>query len=654
MRVCLFYKYVALENAASTAEDQRAVCQRLGLTGRVRLANEGINGLLAGTDEAIAEYQKHNNAPNSAFHGIQYKLSSAEVCPFGGELFVRIAGEITSTGDIMKKALPTALGGSGGTHLSAKEFHEAVKRCQEDANALPRSPHKRKQILIDTRNHYETAVGTFKGAIDPKIRTFSQFPGWVNVNKEQFRGADVFMFCTGGIRCEKASAYLKSLDIAGSVSQLAGGIHSYLEEFSPEAREVGLSTVGVAPGVGGNDEGIQPRDTRAVNGELKKRQELSLESVELVESVEQHVALKKQRTDDSAGAATTAVAYEGRTQAVESANEQKRNEEGAKEDKEETEGLPEGSTEGSQWQGVNYTFDSRYSSRMAGGSGEAGRCCYCGTSNCGSLSADVVCAVCLDQILLCENCQHECRERAAKVAELNAAKINGTHDAFPTSDPPAALSAALSTALPTGTSITAPTAVSTTSPGAPAAPATASSGREDVFYPRPGKAVAKPVATTRASTSSMVEAEALRGQRAKAREEESVRNGYLCTEHGLLSDGWRSFLELLEGKGLPRGNLTTALKELRLQASTSKRKGRGGRTGGKGRHRTLQIQIQRLTEWLGESGAADEDIGGRSGGDSSHANGASLKKESAEAGPLGIEGSAGWSAFFPLLNMWGQ
>ena len=96
--------------------------------------------------------------------------------PMGGELYVRVTDEITATGEAVKPHRPTALGGTGGTHLSARQFHEALLRAEGDGKSV------RKRVVIDTRNHYETAVGTFEGAVDPKIRTFAQFPSWVEAN----------------------------------------------------------------------------------------------------------------------------------------------------------------------------------------------------------------------------------------------------------------------------------------------------------------------------------------------------------------------------------------------------------------------------------------------------------------------------------------
>lgn len=205
--VALFYKYVMVPDPQATAVNMKALCESLSLTGRLRLASEGINGLLAGSPAAVSEYRKAMDN-SQYFAGMQYKLSRSTTCPFYGELLVRVATEITATGKLSQMK-PAALGGTAGTHLSPKQFHEAIIKCNEGEedtapdSARGQQPAKRKRILIDTRNHYETAVGTFRGAVDPKIRCFSQFPGWVASNMKRLKDADVFMFCTGGIRCEK-------------------------------------------------------------------------------------------------------------------------------------------------------------------------------------------------------------------------------------------------------------------------------------------------------------------------------------------------------------------------------------------------------------------------------------------------------------------
>ena len=261
LEVQLFYRYVTLADPEAIVLQQQQLCQRLGLTGRMRIAHEGINGILCGPSEQLSEYRDAMAAPDSPLAGLalQYKLSPADGDPMGGELFVRVTDELTATGDAIKHHQPTVLGGAGGTHLCARDFHEAMLADFTGGGAKG----GRRRVLIDTRNHYETAVGTFEGAIDPKIRSLSQFPSWVDANADKLEGADVFMFCTGGIRCEKASGYLRSLGVAASVNQLAGGIHAYLAEFSNEAKDAGVRTTGESPGVRANGEGDGEGDDEA-------------------------------------------------------------------------------------------------------------------------------------------------------------------------------------------------------------------------------------------------------------------------------------------------------------------------------------------------------------------------------------------------------
>ena len=151
LHVALFYKYVRVPDLPSAAEHQRQLCSELKLTGRIRMATEGINGLLAGTSLALDQYRDAMNR-HPVFSDIQYKLSRAAECPFGGELVVRQVAEITATG-AMENTLPTALGGTGGVHLAPTEFHQAVLRCQSDS-------HGRKQVLIIT-NHAVCIPCTF-------------------------------------------------------------------------------------------------------------------------------------------------------------------------------------------------------------------------------------------------------------------------------------------------------------------------------------------------------------------------------------------------------------------------------------------------------------------------------------------------------------
>ncbi|KAJ1429464.1 hypothetical protein B484DRAFT_463354 [Ochromonadaceae sp. CCMP2298] len=146
LTVALFYKYVRVRvgDLDALAAQQTALTSTLGLTGRVRLAPEGINGHLSGPVAAITTYREHNEQ-NPLLSGIQYKLTQSDGDPFSGELFVVVRDEITATGQ-MQTQLPIALGGTGGKHLTAQEFHQAVLGCQAGTDAAT----GRRQVLGST------------------------------------------------------------------------------------------------------------------------------------------------------------------------------------------------------------------------------------------------------------------------------------------------------------------------------------------------------------------------------------------------------------------------------------------------------------------------------------------------------------------------
>ena len=226
----LFYKYIIVEDPDAEKTKQLQLWENLNMTGRMRVSREGINANLYGSVAAISQYKEAMEA-SALWRGIEYKHSPSNLGdPFDGMRRIRVSNEITGTGP-MRHFLPTALGGEGGEHLSAEAFDEVVRKAQDKESDY---------VVIDTRNHYETVVGKFKGAVDPKLRCFAQFPSWVEANEEKLRGKKVALYCTGGIRCEKASAYVKSLNLASDVYQLKGGIHSYLEQFSPHAKPNGV------------------------------------------------------------------------------------------------------------------------------------------------------------------------------------------------------------------------------------------------------------------------------------------------------------------------------------------------------------------------------------------------------------------------------
>ena len=211
IKVAAFYQFAALPDFQQLREPLRALCTNLGLKGSVLLAHEGINGTLAGSDEAIAACVKELQQ-GALFGGrldnLELKFSGAAAMPFQ-RLKVRLKKEIVTLGD--SAADPTQRVG--------------VYVDPADWNALMAAPDT---LVIDTRNAFEVAMGTFPGAIDPGIDRFGQFREFAASRLDPARHRKIAMFCTGGIRCEKASAYLLSRGFS-EVYHLKGGILRYLE-----------------------------------------------------------------------------------------------------------------------------------------------------------------------------------------------------------------------------------------------------------------------------------------------------------------------------------------------------------------------------------------------------------------------------------------
>jgi len=216
-KVAAFYQFVALPDFRELREPLRAFCAGLGLKGSVLLAAEGINGTMAGSEDgisALVEELRHGEVFGGRLDKLELKFSQAEAMPFG-RMKVRLKKEIVTLGD--KTADPTR---QVGIYVDASEW-----------NALIASPDT---LVIDTRNKFEVAMGTFEGAIDPTIASFGQFRDFVAQQLDPGKHKKIAMFCTGGIRCEKASALLLAHGF-GEVYHLKGGILKYLEEV-PEAK----------------------------------------------------------------------------------------------------------------------------------------------------------------------------------------------------------------------------------------------------------------------------------------------------------------------------------------------------------------------------------------------------------------------------------
>jgi predicted sulfurtransferase len=212
-KLTLFYKYVHIKYPKQILKWQTKMCQELGLKGRIILAHEGINATLAGTDEAIDCYIEQMNA-HELFGGIDFKNNAGDANYFP-RLRIVVKDEIVHLG-IDSEKLTVA---QGGKHLTPEQTHELIKSSGNDL------------VILDTRNNYESRIGTFTNAVIPDIKNFREFPDYIENNLEQFKDKKVLMFCTGGVRCERATAVLNVKGVAQEIYQIEGGIQRYTEQF---------------------------------------------------------------------------------------------------------------------------------------------------------------------------------------------------------------------------------------------------------------------------------------------------------------------------------------------------------------------------------------------------------------------------------------
>jgi UPF0176 protein len=207
--VAALYRFAVFVSPASLREPVRSVCTSHGIKGTILLAHEGVNGTIAGTAAGIAAIIEYlRTLPGCA--DLDVKYSHADEMPFY-RMKVTVKKEIVTLGQPGVDPVAQA-----GTYVRP-----------EDWNALISDPDT---VVIDTRNDYEVGIGTFKGAIDPKTETFRDFPTWFRDHRDELTHGKkkVAMFCTGGIRCEKSTAFLRSEGI-DEVYHLEGGILRYLE-----------------------------------------------------------------------------------------------------------------------------------------------------------------------------------------------------------------------------------------------------------------------------------------------------------------------------------------------------------------------------------------------------------------------------------------
>lgn len=213
--VAAFYKFVRLPDFAQKLEPLLSCCEARGVKGTILLAEEGINGTIAGSRESIDAVISFLKA-DSRLADLEYKESFADSQPFG-RMKVRLKKEIVTIG--LPEIDPNA---QVGTYVSPKDWNDVIRDPEV--------------IVIDTRNDYEVSIGTFKQAKNPQTASFREFPEYVHNHLDPTKHKKVALFCTGGIRCEKASSLMLSQGFQ-EVYHLKGGILKYLEEI-PESESL--------------------------------------------------------------------------------------------------------------------------------------------------------------------------------------------------------------------------------------------------------------------------------------------------------------------------------------------------------------------------------------------------------------------------------
>ena len=208
-RVITFYKFLPLENLPELRTKLLQEARKLELRGTILIASEGLNSTLAGSEEGTQKYETFlRSLPG--LEDLTFKYSYSKEAPFR-RMLVKIKKEIVTMRTDQIDPNDTT-----GHYLKPETFLEWLDNEEE-------------VVIVDTRNKYEVALGTFEKAIDPEIDSFSEFPGWVEDNLSDQKDKKIVTFCTGGIRCEKATAHMRKAGF-DQVYQLEGGILKYFEE----------------------------------------------------------------------------------------------------------------------------------------------------------------------------------------------------------------------------------------------------------------------------------------------------------------------------------------------------------------------------------------------------------------------------------------
>lgn len=212
-KIIIFYKYIAIEYPKQIQKWLQQLCTNFGFKGRILLGTEGINATLGGQSEHIERFKAIMSA-HPLFSDIDFKESAGCADDFP-RMQIKIRTEIVALG-INPQELTAA---EGGTHLTPAQTHELISKKPDNL------------VILDARNKPEWKIGAFEGAIKPEIDHFREFPDFIKSNASTFEGKQVLMYCTGGIRCERASAFVKKHTKAQDVFQIGGGIQRYAEQF---------------------------------------------------------------------------------------------------------------------------------------------------------------------------------------------------------------------------------------------------------------------------------------------------------------------------------------------------------------------------------------------------------------------------------------
>ncbi len=212
-KILLYYKYTEIEFPKRILKWQKQICADLNLKGRILIGKEGINGTVGGEDKAIERYMT-TMRKNEQFADIDFKISDGDADYFP-RMEIKVREEICALGVDPEKLTVK----DGGVHLEPTQVHELLSNKPDDL------------VILDTRNNFESRIGTFTGSITPDITNFRDLPQFIDENPELFENKQVLMHCTGGVRCERATAYLKTKGIAKQVFQIKGGIVRYTEAF---------------------------------------------------------------------------------------------------------------------------------------------------------------------------------------------------------------------------------------------------------------------------------------------------------------------------------------------------------------------------------------------------------------------------------------